>query len=450
MTLPESGGKAESPSNRRPATSVALSGWFNIGAKALGTGMAFLLQIALARSMSQEAYGDIALSLAWLAVATALTGASLPMVVVRFVAADLAEGRADLARGVVRFAVLATVAVSALVGGTVFLALASGMMALPRDLKACAEWGVWLLAPNSLLLVFGGVLQGLKRVVTAEILANLLRTLGTIAVLGWLWLRGETPLPAPMVLMAYLGATVLALLVCSTTVVFVRPFSVATARTHYIFGTWLRTAFGFTAVMIVAAVNERVDVLMMGFSASPAEVAVYSVAVRLAQTVIFAANAAAAVMAPHLAERIGDLKAGHRGEVQRLLRDTARTILGLTVIALLGFAVLAPFFIDWFGADYAKAYAPLLVLMAGQAVAAVFGPAATAAALIGKPGIAVFSLLGGMTVNIAGNVTLVPILGATGAALATASGGVTAALGAWVWTRRRLSIDSSVIAKTVT
>lgn len=408
-----------------------------------------MLQIFMARVMSQEAFGDIALTLTWLAVATAITGASLPMVVVRFVAADLAEGRADLVRGVVRFAVLATLAISAVVGGALFLVLALGITALPRDLQTCAEWGLWLLAPNSLLLVFSGALQGLKRVVTAEILTNLLRPLGMIAILGWLWLSQETPLPAPNVLLIYLGATCLGLMACACTAVFVRPFSVATANTRYIFGTWLRTALGFTAVMVVAAVNERVDVLMMGFYASPAEIAVYSVAARFAQTVIFAANAAAAVMLPHLAERLADLRAGHRSEVQKLLRGTARTILGLTLIALIGFALLAPFIIDWFGAGYAKAYVPLLVLAGGQATAALFGPAATTAALIGEPAIAVFSLLGGMTVNIACNVTLVPMLGATGAAIATASGGVTAALCAWTWTRRRLSIDSSVISSTV-
>jgi len=79
------------------------AGIFNIVARLSGAGLAFLLTIMLARTMEPSGFAQVSVMLAWLAVATALGGLSMPLVVVRFVGDYVAQGRPDLARGVLLF-----------------------------------------------------------------------------------------------------------------------------------------------------------------------------------------------------------------------------------------------------------------------------------------------------------------------------------------------------------
>ena len=198
------------------------------------------------------------------------------------------------------------------------------------------------------------------------------------------------------------------------------------------------------AVGIAVAIHERIDILLMGMLASSAEVATYAVAVRFAQTIVVASSAAGTVMAPHLVERLADLRDGHRDELQVLVRNTARTAFYLSLLALIGFGVLGPLLLKLFGPHYERAYVPLLVLTTGVALSALAGPAAAVATLAGEPRIAVISLMAGVVVNAGLNLMLIPRFGSNGAALGTAAGMLAASIVAWAWTRHRFRLDTSI------
>ncbi len=196
---------------------------------------------------------------------------------------------------------------------------------------------------------------------------------------------------------------------------------------------------------MAVAINERIDLLVMGFAAAPSEVAIYAVASRFSQIVIFAITAVAAVMAPHLVELLSDIHAGKNQSAQRLVRNTARTTFYIALLALIFFLILAPTLISFFGPHYADAYLPLIILTIGHVTTALFGAAILVSTLAGKPKIAIISLAFGITLNASLNIILVPLYGAEGAAIATAAGSILAVLVAWFWIRRTLSIDTSIL-----
>ena len=433
------------PDTPTPTPPRQFSAWLNSSAKVAGTGISFLLYIALARTMTPEAFADVAVIFAWLALAAAFATLSFPMLLVRFLSESLSQRRFGLARGVAQFSILATTGVSLSLALVAAATIWLGVVSLPRDLPAAALIAAALLVPTVFLVVLAGLLTGAKRAVAAELLVNVSRPALLIAGLGVLWLAYRPPFSAPMVLAIYLAASLVMAAACVAYCLAVLPPEMMRATAEYDRRTWMSTATGFAAAIFIAAVSDRVDLLIMGMTGEAAQVAVYAVAVRFAQTVTVAASAASTAMAPHLVELFPDLRAGRREAIQALLRNTARTCLYISLLALAGFWALGPLFLALFGPHYEMAHAPLMILACGQAASALFGPAAGVATLAGAPRIAITGIAIGVAVNVTLNLLLVPQFGAVGAATATACGMLSAAVMTWAWTRAYFRLDTSVL-----
>jgi len=420
-----------------------------VAAKVSGAAVSFLLYVVLARTMTPEGFGEVSVILAWLAVGTSLGCFSAPLVLLRFVPERLAAGDPAGAKGVIRFALLGTGAIAAAMGVAVAGAIAGGLFVLPPDLATAALLAAALLTPGVLLLGLTGLLTGLKRAAMAELLVNVSRPALMVCALVALAAALQPPRSVTTVIAIYLAASIVMLAATLAYSAAVLPTELAQARPRYAPREWIRAALGFMGVSVAVAIHERIDLLIMGLIGEADDIAAYAVAVRFAQTVVLAASAAGAAMAPHLVERLADPGAG-RGAVQELARSTARTILHVSLLALAGFALLGPLLLSVFGPHYEQAYWPLVTLAAGQAIAALAGPAAVLVTLAGRPHIAIGSLTAGIVANACLNVVLVPRFAAQGAAVATAAGMVCAAAVAWWWTRRRLGVDTSVFAPSAT
>ncbi len=418
--------------------------WLNVAAKAGGAVVSFLLSVVLARTMAPEGFADVAVIFAWLAIASNVACFSAPLVFVRFVPDYLSRGQPGLARGVVQFAFSATAAAAAAIAGLAAVAILSGAATLPRDLPQSALVAAALLLPTVLLLDVAGLLMGLKRAAIAELLANVIRPALTVAGVAVLWHVERPPLPAPTVLAVYLAASIVMVLASLAYAASVVPRGLARTKPAYEARMWARAAGGFMLVTAAAAVHERVDLLMMGAIAASADVAAYAVAVRFAQTITVAVAAVSTVMAPHVVERLAELREGRLDPLQPLVRNTARTALYVCLLALAGFAILGPLLLRLFGPHYGQAWLPMVLLAAGQVVASLAGPAAPLATLAGEPRIAIASLAAGIVANAALCLVLVPWLGGNGAALAAAAGVILSSVLARAWTRARFGIDTSV------
>ncbi len=188
--------------------------WLNAAAKVSGAGLSFLLYIILARTMEPAQFADVVLLLTWLAIATALSSLSMPLIIVRFVVEYLATNRADLAGGVLRFAATLALGFSLLLAAIAATALYFGPFELPREMPASALIACALLIPSVFILVLSGFLQSQKRVVTAEVISNLLRSILMISGILALWFMHDSQLSSSTVLMVYFAATAIATLIC--------------------------------------------------------------------------------------------------------------------------------------------------------------------------------------------------------------------------------------------
>ena len=281
-----------------PARPHAASAWLNVTARLGGTVLSFALYLALARLLGPRAFADVAVALAWIAVGSALCSVSLPLALVRFVPEQLSAGRPDLARGVAQFSIALTVALAAATAVVAAVLASTGVVKLRPELVRVALLSAAIVVPSVLLLDFAGLLTALKRALAAELLVNVTRPLLLLVLLGWLWLQSRALLSASTVMAAYLAASLLIVPVCASYCVRGLPTEMSRAPATYDVRGWMRIAGGFMAAALASALYERIDLLVMGWTAPGAEIAAYAVAARFGQTVAVAASAANAVMAP--------------------------------------------------------------------------------------------------------------------------------------------------------
>jgi O-antigen/teichoic acid export membrane protein len=167
--------------------------------------------------------------------------------------------------------------------------------------------------------------------------------------------------------------------------------------------------FGFSA-NLVQFLNFRLDFFLLSALRSSASVGIYSIATTLAELIGRIASSAATILLPRVAS-------GAPGGVAFTTR-VARVVLLATIAAALALAAVGSFLITlFFGDAFSGAYTPLLVLLPGMAALALATILATDLAGRGAPAVLLYGSLIGLVLTCVLNPILIPLYGATGAAL---------------------------------
>jgi O-antigen/teichoic acid export membrane protein len=172
--------------------------------------------------------------------------------------------------------------------------------------------------------------------------------------------------------------------------------------------------------------NARFDQVLLGLLASQAALGTYAVAVNASEVLFYLPSAVSTVLLPVVARSTGAAR------VENTLR-VFRVVLVVTLAAVGTAAVLGPVLVPLvFGGAYGGSVEPFLWLLpsaVGFVATAVFSSALLAS---GAPGLSSLGPVTSLTVGIALDVVLIPVLGATGAAMAASAahlcGGTAAAI----------------------
>ena len=180
-------------------------------------------------------------------------------------------------------------------------------------------------------------------------------------------------------------------------------------------------AFGARALPhgFVAESFLRVDVLMLAPLADDAAIGVYSLAAMFAEGLVQLGGTVRSVLGPRLVPTLAP--DGDRAQRRRLLRQAMGLGLGMFAVVAAGLVLLFPWLgrlIDPVGVD--QAYDVLLVLLVGLAANAAFFPLNQLLLWAGRPGGQSVMMSVNLGLNVVLNGALIPPLGVTGAALATA------------------------------
>lgn len=166
---------------------------------------------------------------------------------------------------------------------------------------------------------------------------------------------------------------------------------------------------------IMAFLNERLDMFLVNGFLNPAAVGIYSIAVQIVEKLWMLSQSVSTVILP----RISELK--DEEEIRKQLTPLiSRWVLMTTLVLSVLLAFIAPYLIPLlFGKGFVNSGTALQIMLPGIVLGSASRVLSNDFAARGRPEINTYLAIITLSINVAGNLIMIPKMGINGAALAT-------------------------------
>src|SRR5204862_4185934 len=299
---------------------------------------------------------------------------------------------------------------------------------LRRSLHPGIEGGIWaasVLVPVTALLAYSSsTLQGFRRVPQAQLPQQVLRPVlfGIGVVLVTVGLGAQLAAGQAVALNA--AATAVALGVSLFLLSRAAPPTAVAATPEFESDKWMRAIRSFIVISGAQLIlSQQSDILVVGTVLSPRDAGLYSAASQLSGLTMLGAQAVIFVVLP----MVSDLHArGRRAELQALVVRTVQGCAAMSIPVVVLLLAGGRVVLNAYGAAFRDAYPILAVLATGQVVGATMGIiSGFLLTMTAHERAARRMVVGTALLNLALTITLTPLFGAVGAAVATVTAGLT-------------------------
>ncbi len=374
-----------------------------------GVCLGYLLHVALARWMGPASYGSYAYATAWIGLLSIAAALGLPVCAVRFVSQYAANHQPGLLRGAVRrFRQIVVVA-----GAAVAIVVAASALMFAR-LPSWLVIAAWLVPFSGLVNLNAETARGLGRPGLSQVPDKILRPLATL-VGAAVFFRAAGALSIGQAMIAALCALATVTLLQVALLSRVLAPATAVAPPEYRTREWMRVAISLLAVSLSVLLLGQLDLLVAGFILEPAQIGIYSAAIRVASLVGFVPLSVTIVTSPQIA-------ALHSQNDTARLQELARHIAHLSFWPSLVFAAAIVFLASpillLFGPEFGAARPALYILVAGQLFKAGMGAVGYFLDMTGHQAYNARAFAVTTVIGLLLNLIAVPRLGIAGAATA--------------------------------
>ncbi|WP_321344006.1 lipopolysaccharide biosynthesis protein [Breoghania sp.] len=417
---------------------------FTFGVRILGAVLAYVLQVFLARWMGSHEYGIYVVVWTLVIILGVIAPIGFNSAVQRLIPEYLATGKLDLLRGV-----LSASRIIAVTAATILMLTTMAVVWLSSDyIPAYYIMPAYLAALCLPMFTLTDVQEGIARA----------RDWGDLAMLPtYIWrplLIFLGALAASLVGFSHTATTICTVAIFATWLVALQQRFAMDRRLRSVVepgpklwtpGDWMRLSLPIFLVEGFFTLLTSADVLMVSYFAPPDEVAVYYAAAKTLALVHFVYYAVKAASAHRYSRfhHTGDHE-GLAGYVRQSVRWTFWPSLACAgVLVLFGSYIL-----QLFGKDFTGGHTILWVLMVGVLARASVGPVDALLTMAGEQKRCAVAYAMAFAVNVALNVTLIPLYGLIGAASATAISMCFEASSLFWVARRRLGIHAFIWTRT--
>lgn len=385
----------------------------------IGTGLAFVLSVVLARTMGAEGFGIYSFVLSLLIFFSIPIQAGLPNLVVRETAKAHQKNEWASIKGLLIWALKL---VSIYSTGLFLLLLILYLLDINwigKDRYEVFLYGVFLIPCIPILLIQNATIRGLGRVVVGIIPDSILRpglTLVMIAFLILFYSENLTPLSA-MVL--YLSSVAISIFI-SFAIIWNsipkehRDITIYHSEIH----KWKRAVYPLTVVGGLQLMYNYVDIIILGFFHSNEDVGIYRAVGQLGTLVVFGLSAINQMLHSHFAKLyvVNEME-----KLQKIVTYSSFAIFVVAALPSLIFFVFGEFVLGAvFGEAFMAGTLPLIILTIGQLANATFGSVGALLNMTGHEKDAMRGMFYSLGVNLVLGFILIPLYGMIGAATATA------------------------------
>lgn len=403
----------------------------------------YIAVLLLARWMLPVEYGRFALVLSILRPASILAGLGADTSVLRFIGQYRGQTRSGAIKAVITYAIWATsiasVFVTALLIGAFWTLARFG----PVDAPLVYAVGLLLIPFYTISGVLGAIARSFGHVILALAPRDVLWRAALIP-LGWaaVYLSGTEQ--QALALLA--GSVICLAMLTALQYIWMAvklPEHVCDALPEPDAVEWRRVTKPIWISAIAVGIIGNADVLIVGAFVDEIAAGRYFAIQRTAMLVTFMQVSANLIIGPEAARLY---HANKIGQLQRLLKLAATMIFVPSFCALALFALFGEPILSLFGQDFVEYKSELLILAIGQAVSAAVGCVGILLAMTGHEKFLSRVQVGATLLALAVILVGTWQFGTIGAAVGTALGISLRNLVVWVYARRNLPVEASILS----
>jgi len=421
----------------------------SFGLKIISTGLAFSLNLLIARAMGSEGLGLYALAISWLGLLGLLAKMGLPQLMVRNVAIYTDKREWPLLGGLLLRSYQLSLTFS------VLLAIAAGVSVhylqqnLQQEQQISQIFPVMLLAfaalPLSTLRKLNqGVMNGFQEVVKSQLPESLIAPLLMFGLVASAYLFSESNIAPITVMGFYVGSLALSTLIGLHQIGQMLPSELLEVTPEYSTKAWLQAAVPFMAFGALAMVSTQTDVIMLGALKGSESVGLYVVANRLASLIIFVLATSDAVLSPSIASFYA---AGKMRQLKEIVKKSSRIVLPFSIAITAFIVVFRNALLSLFGPEFLAGGNALTVLAIGQTINAFAGPCGPLLNMTGYERLAIVAFGISSVANVGLNAYLIPLYSIEGAAIATTISMALWNIICWALVMKHLGINSTALGQ---
>lgn len=381
-----------------------------------GTGMAFLYGILLARLIGVADYGIYTYVISWTQVLTYVALFGQDKMLVRNLSAYETQSRWALMQGNMRWSSQVVLFLSITVA-LLFGAIAWGIVGNTPRLLAAFWVGCILIPLNSLNLLRQGILQGLHYVIVGQIPEIVFRPFFAITLTGIGYLLLRDNLDGIWAVGIYTGACAVVYIIGKILLhQHILPDMRHTSPV-YLPREWLFASLPFVYLAVVAILNNRIGVLMLGSLANNEAVGLYGPVLRGADLIVLVLNSANVTFAPMFARLYA------QNDLRGLQETAVRGARFATLVSLpliLGFIFFGRWFLLLYGEAFTAGAMALSIVAVGNLVNVAAGSVGQLLLMTNHARDAGIGLSVSLLVSLFLNSLLIPLWGINGAAVSNA------------------------------
>ncbi|MCX6273595.1 MAG: oligosaccharide flippase family protein [Bacteroidetes bacterium] len=412
-------------------------------------GMALLYgnQVLMARLMGVSEYGYYTVIMTWINFLVAFSIFGFDHSALRFFSTYYNKQEWARARGFLRlsFRIIALAAVVCMIAWFLFLWDKQQSVNIrdryPRTYSEAFLWAMFVIPLLAIIYQSSAIFRSIHQIKLSLASVYVMLPLGiSIASVVYYKMNAGKMQVDGAVLMNLLVTFLVAMFIIRKMKKRLRP-KYGAEEPKYEAGLWFKTTVTFLAMNVLTLIIKQADILFVGHYFGPREAGIYSTAVKISALIPFGLSIVEYVYTPRISSMF--LKNDHK-KLQEYISHAARIIVFITIPLAIALIFSGKYLLMIFGKEFQSSYIPLIILIVGQLINALTGMVGALMTMTGNQNVYLMVYLAASFVDIILNITLVPRMGAVGAAIASAASIIVLNIFMYVLVRKRLGLKASI------